>query len=247
MCGAIPCICVIVSLFFYSVVVLLTCSLTELKTEVSKGSDSEEADNHNQQVDDLEQAYWLGNLPSLRIECGETLLAGRTLWADVVSRLLSERGLFAVNVAAVEAQVRGEFLLPVGQPLSKPFRGGAGIQALYIIAGRVVVDDNSDGGGGGLEGAVGERQLVRRPQLVSEKGRSEDDSISILDSSFGSVAASTFDSQSVGALPEFQAERLVDCESGLSRFGGLDLQATTGVESGLFLESRLLLVALVLH
>ena len=153
------------------------------------------------------------------------------LAAVVGGQVLEGLGL-AVDVAAVDADVRRERLLRRRQLAAKPLRRRLLGQPLDVDA-RVLPLDELDAHGAGRVGErrAGEREVVRGPELVAEEGRGVHDRVADGDAGGGGVALDALDDEaSSGGLGggELEGEGLVDLD--LKR-GGAREGEEEGVES----------------
>lgn len=144
------------------------------------------------------------------------------LGAPVVARGLAKRRPVCIDVAAVDADVRGQRLLRGRQLAAKPLRGGLLRQPLDVDALVLALHElDADGAGGVGERRAREREVVRRPELVAEEGRGVDDRVADRDARGGGVALDALDDEaSAGGLGggELEGEGLVDLD--LKRVGG---------------------------
>ena len=138
------------------------------------------------------------------------------LRAPVVALRLRERRLQGVDVPAVDANVGGQGLLRCRQLAAKPLRGGLLGQPLDVDAAVLALDElDADGAGSVGERRAGEREVVRRPELVAEERGSVDDGVADGDARGGGVALDALDDE---ASPrglgrgELEGEGLVDLD-----------------------------------
>jgi len=143
--------------------------LAEKEPCVTESSDNSKAENNNDHVDDLEGTDRLSNLSSIHIKASKALFPGIALRADKIVSGLCERCLLGVDPSAIKAEVGCEFLLLLRELASstEALGSGAGDESLNVH--RFVRYDDCDWRRSSLQSAVGEREFVRGPELISKE------------------------------------------------------------------------------